>query len=62
MKIGDSMVLNKDAGYGKALWASKGEKVTIISISGNAVTCERYNGSRFPCNIKDLEYNHGKTF
>lgn len=55
MKIGDSMVLNKDAKFGKSFWASKGEKVTIISISGNAVTCERYNGSRFPCNIKDLE-------
>lgn len=55
MKIGDQMVLIKDAGYGKTSWASKGEKVTIISISGNAVTCEKFNGLRFPCNIKDLE-------
>nr|WP_315026023.1 hypothetical protein [uncultured Chryseobacterium sp.] len=55
MKVGDQMVLNKDAKFGKSFWAPKGEKVTVISISGNAVTCEKYNGSRFPCNIKDLE-------
>jgi hypothetical protein len=47
--------LNKDAGLGKQVWAKKGEKVKIISISGNAVICERENGFRFPCNIKDLD-------
>ena len=55
MKIGDQKILTKDAGYSKNIWATKGEKVTIISISGNAVTCEKSNGYRFPCNIKDLE-------
>lgn len=55
MKIGDSMILNKDAKFGKSFWASKGEKVVIISISGNAVICEKVNGFRFPCNIKDLD-------
>lgn len=49
------MTLNKDAAFGKSFWAKKGDKVKIITISGNAVTVEKYNGNRFPCNIKDLE-------
>ncbi|GEN74111.1 hypothetical protein [Chryseobacterium lathyri] len=53
--IGETKTLNKDAKFGKSFWAKKGEKVKIITISGNAVTCEKSNGYRFPCNIKDLE-------
>ena len=55
MKAGDTKTLTKDAKFAKSFWAPKGEKITVISISGNAVICEKYNGSRFPCNIKDLE-------
>ena len=54
MNIGDEKKLNKDAKYKESVWAKKGEKVKIISISGNAVICEKQNGSRFPANIKDL--------
>ncbi|GAB0155458.1 hypothetical protein CHRYSEOSP005_07190 [Chryseobacterium sp. Alg-005] len=55
MKEGDTMTLNKDAKFAKSFWAKKGEKIKIIGISGNAVICEKSNGFRFPCNIKDLE-------
>jgi len=53
--IGEIKVLNKDAKFGKCFWAAKGDKVKIISVSGNAVTAEKMNGLRFPCNIKDLK-------
>ncbi|RKT01057.1 hypothetical protein BCF58_0268 [Chryseobacterium defluvii] len=49
------MTLNKDAKFGKSFWASKGEKVKVVGISGNAITCENKKGLKFPCNIKDLE-------
>lgn len=55
MKIGDTKTLNKDNIFKKTLWSIKGEKVKIISISGNAVIYENSKGKKFPCNIKDLE-------
>lgn len=55
MLEGETKTLNKSAGYKSTVWAVKVEKVKIISISGNAVTCEKENGKRFPCNIKDLQ-------
>lgn len=53
--IGTTMTLNKDTGYKAQIWGKKGEKVIVISISGNAVIFENYKGERFPCNIKDIE-------
>lgn len=38
----------------KHIWGKKGEKVKIISISGNAIIYENQKGERFPCNINDL--------
>lgn len=55
METGESEILNKDLFYKKEFWGKKVESVKIISISGNAVIFERYNGKRFPCSIKDLE-------
>lgn len=59
MKVGDERVLNKNNTFNKKsksyLWGKKGEKVRIISISGNAVIYENKKGKKFPCNIKDLE-------
>ena len=55
MKIGDFKTLNKDNVFRKQVWGKKGEKVTIISVSGNAVIYENSKGKRLPCNIKDLE-------
>jgi len=54
MNIGDEKVLNKEVKFIGKIYGLKGEKVKIISISGNAVIFERKNGKRFPCNIKDL--------
>jgi len=53
--IGEIKTLNKDNKYKQHVWGKKGEKVKIISVSGNAVTYENSKGIRFPCNIKDLE-------
>ncbi|MGL6038123.1 MAG: NfeD family protein [Soonwooa sp.] len=47
--------MNQDSGYKGQIWLKKGEKVKVISISGNAVIVEKTDGKRFPCNIKDLE-------
>lgn len=55
MEIGSSKTLKKDNVFRKQIWGKKGEKVTIISVSGNAVIYENSKGKRFPCNIKDLE-------
>lgn len=55
MKIGDFRTLNKDNKYKSQIWSKKGEKVKIISVSGNAVIYENSKGKKFPCNIKDLE-------
>lgn len=59
MKIGDFKTLNKDNVFTKNrvkhIWGKKGEKVKIISISGNAVIYENSKENMFPCNIKDLE-------
>lgn len=52
---GTTKTLNKDNVYKNAIWGKKGDKVIIISISGNAVIYENEKGIRFPCNIKDLE-------
>lgn len=54
MNIGDEKVLNKEVKFIGKIYGLKGEKVKIISISGNAVIFERKNGKRFPCNIKDF--------
>lgn len=56
--LGTTKALNKDIkGSAKTVpfWGRKGEKVKIISVSGNAVIYENSKGVRFPCNIKDLE-------
>jgi hypothetical protein len=56
--IGTTKTLNKDikgSAKTKDFWGRKGESVTIISVSGNAVIYENKKGVRFPCNIKDLE-------
>lgn len=55
MESGDFKTLNKDNVFRKSIWGKKGEKVKIISVSGNAVVYENTKGKRFPCNIKDLE-------
>jgi len=52
--IGQFKTLNKDNTYKNAVWGKKGEKVKIISVSGNAVIYENDKGKRFPCNIKDI--------
>lgn len=54
MEIGEEKILNKDVKFIGKIYGLKGEKVKIISISGNAVIFERKNGKRFPCNIKDF--------
>lgn len=53
--VGQIRKLNKDNVYKTSVWGKKGDKVTIISISGNAVTYESEKGERFPCNVKDLD-------
>lgn len=53
--IGAFKTLNKDNVYKANVWGKKGDKVKIISVSGNAVIYEDLKGKRFPCNIKDLE-------
>ena len=55
MEVGQTKNLNKDIVFRGNILGKKGESVKIISINGNAVIFERYNGKRFPCNIKDLE-------
>ena len=55
MKPGEVRRLNRDNVFRKHIWGKKGDEVTIISVSGNAVTYENSKGDRFPCNIKDLE-------
>ena len=55
MELGEIRKLNKDNTYKTHVWGKKGDKVKIISISGNAVIYENDSGKRFPCNIKDLE-------
>lgn len=52
--IGETKTLNKDNKYKNHVWGKKGDKVKIISVSGNAVVYESSKG-RFPCNIKDLD-------
>lgn len=54
MEISEERILNKDVKFIGKIYGLKGEKVKIISISGNAVIFERKNGKRFPCNIKDF--------
>jgi len=53
--IGLNKKLNKDNRYRNAVWGKKGEKVKIISVSGNAVIYENSKGVRYPCNVKDLD-------
>ncbi|WBV60269.1 hypothetical protein PFY12_14670 [Chryseobacterium camelliae] len=53
--IGELKTLNKDNLNKNAVWGKKGEKVKIISVSGNAVIYENSKGLRYPCNVKDLE-------
>ncbi|WP_234110179.1 hypothetical protein [Chryseobacterium sp. R2A-55] len=59
MKAGETRTLVKDNTFQKNqkryFWGKKGEKVKIISISGNAVIYQNEKGKMFPCNIKDLE-------
>lgn len=52
---GQTKTLNKDNLYKNAVWGKKGERVKIISVSGNAVIYENSKGVRYPCNVKDLE-------
>jgi hypothetical protein len=53
--IGENKTLNKDNLYRNAVWGKKGERVKIISVSGNAVIYENSKGVRYPCNVKDLD-------
>jgi hypothetical protein len=53
--IGEIKTLNKDNVFKNQVWGKKGEKVKIISVSGNAVVYENSKGVRYPCDIKDLE-------
>lgn len=53
--VGEIKVLNKNNTYKTNIWGKKGDKVKIISVSGNAIIYENENGKRFPCNIRDLE-------
>lgn len=55
MQVGEIKILLKDAGSKMRIWGKKNSKVTVISISGNAVTVEDERGERFPCNINDLK-------
>lgn len=55
MKIGTEKTLNKDNVNKGNMWGKKGERVKIISVSGNAVIYENSKGVRYPCNVKDLE-------
>lgn len=52
---GITKTLNKDNLYRNEVWGKKGERVKIISVSGNAVIYENSKGVRYPCNIKDLD-------
>lgn len=51
---GTTKTLNKDVTYKQFVWGKKGDRVLIISVSGNAVIYENSKG-KFPCNIKDLD-------
>lgn len=53
--IGETKTLNKDNRYKTHVWGKKGDKVKIISVSGNAVIYENDRGIRYPCNIRDLD-------
>lgn len=53
--IGSWKTLNKDNIYRNVVWGKKGERVKIISVSGNAVIYENSKGVRYPCNVKDLD-------
>jgi len=53
--IGTEKNLNKDNKYKGNIWGKKGDKVTIISVSGNAVIYENSKGVRYPWNVKDLD-------
>ena len=53
--IGETKTLNKDNRYKTHVWGKKGDKVLIVSASGNAVIYEDNKGNRYPCNIKDLD-------
>lgn len=59
MEVGEIRKLNKDNSFQKSnkryVWGKKGDKVKVISISGNAIIYENMKGKRFPCNIKDLQ-------
>ncbi|AQX52521.1 hypothetical protein CMT42_15475 [Elizabethkingia anophelis] len=48
------MWLNKDNIFRGHNWGKKGDKIKIISISGNAVIFENVKGDRLPCNINDI--------
>ncbi len=54
IELGKTYTLNKDIVFSHKIFGKKGEKVKVISISGNAVIFEKENGKRKPCNIKDL--------
>lgn len=49
------MELTTDNGSKNKIWSRKGDKVKIISVSGNAVIYENKSGERFPCNKKILK-------
>lgn len=53
--VGEKKTLLKDIGSKTRIWGKKDAKVTVISVSGNAVTVEDERGERFPCNINDLK-------
>lgn len=54
MEVGSICLILKDTGYKGKIWGFSGDMVTVISISGNAVTVENKKGFRFPCNITEL--------
>lgn len=54
LQNGSAAIILKDTGYKGNTWGFRGDRVTVISISGNAVIVENQKGLRFPCNIKEL--------
>lgn len=55
METGDYVLLTAESGYKWTIWGYTGDRVKIISISGNAVIVENEKGSRFPCNVNNLK-------
>ncbi|WP_392436440.1 hypothetical protein ACF3N7_05260 [Cruoricaptor ignavus] len=52
---GEKAIILEDTGYKGKIWGRKGESVSVVSISGNAVIVENLKGERFPCNIREIQ-------